>query len=158
MTCTGKPRLLIPATWGPSRSVWSHQPGTIQTCPYQLLWQDVRSGSHSGGGQPRHDESLFSGVSPYPPRSSGQRSGRIMWLGASVDMGQPQGDRGCDWVAQSISENRLVAVTDGSYIKEHYSNLCSAAFMLECTQRCGCAIGAFSKAAAANAFGENYLA
>jgi hypothetical protein len=27
-----------------------------------------------------------------------------------------------------------VAVTDRSYIKEHYPNLCSVAFVLECTQ------------------------
>ena len=61
--------------------------------------------------------------------------------------------RGTDWVAQSISENSLVAVTDGSYIKEHYPNLCSAAFVLECTQGGSRAIGAFPKAsAAANAY------
>ncbi len=56
--------------------------------------------------------------------------------------------RGTDWVAQSISENSLVAVTDGSYIKEHHPHLCSAAFVLECTQGCGHAIGAFPKASA----------
>ncbi len=60
---------------------------------------------------------------------------------------------GTDWVTQSISENSLVAVTDGSYIKEHYPDLCSAAFVLECTQGHGHAIGAFPEAsAAANAY------
>jgi hypothetical protein len=60
---------------------------------------------------------------------------------------------GTDWVAQSISKNSLVAVTDGSYIKEHYPDLCSAAFVLECMQGCGCAIGAFPEASAvANAY------
>ena len=39
-----------------------------------------------------------------------------------------------DWIAQAIGNNSLVAVTDGSYIKEHYSELCSAAFVLECTK------------------------
>jgi hypothetical protein len=37
--------------------------------PYQLLWQDARSGSHSGGGHVGRDESLFSGVSTHPPCS-----------------------------------------------------------------------------------------
>jgi hypothetical protein len=41
---------------------------------------------------------------------------------------------GTDWIAQAISKNSLLAVTNGSYIKEHYPNLCSAAFILECTQ------------------------
>jgi hypothetical protein len=41
---------------------------------------------------------------------------------------------GTDWVAQAIADNSLVAVTDRSYIKEHYPDLCSAAFVLECTQ------------------------
>jgi hypothetical protein len=60
---------------------------------------------------------------------------------------------GTDWVAQSFSGNSLVAVMDGSYIKEHYPKLCSAAFVLECTQGRGWAIGAFPKAsAAANAY------
>ncbi len=60
---------------------------------------------------------------------------------------------GTDWVTQSISKNSLVVVMDGSYIKEHYPNLCSEAFVLECTQGCGCAINAFPKASvAANAY------
>jgi hypothetical protein len=60
---------------------------------------------------------------------------------------------GTGWVAQSISKNSLVALTDGSYIKEHYPDLCSAAFVLECTQGCGSAIGGFSEASVvANAY------
>ncbi len=47
----------------------------------------------------------------------------------------------------------LVVVTDGSYIKEHYPDLCSVAFMLECTQGWGQLVGAFAEAsAAANAY------
>jgi len=34
---------------------------------------------------------------------------------------------GTDWLAQAIAENSLVAVTDGSYIKEHHPELCSSA-------------------------------
>jgi hypothetical protein len=60
---------------------------------------------------------------------------------------------GTDWIAWAISKNSLVAVTDRSYIKEHHHNLCSAAFVLECTQGQGHAISAFSDApAAANAY------
>ncbi len=46
-----------------------------------------------------------------------------------------------------------MAVTDGSYIKEHFLDLCSAAFVLECTQGRGRMVGAFAEAsAAANAY------
>jgi hypothetical protein len=38
---------------------------------------------------------------------------------------------GTNWIAQAISKNCLLAVTDGSYIKEHFPELCSAAFILE---------------------------
>jgi hypothetical protein len=60
---------------------------------------------------------------------------------------------GTDWVAQAISKNSVLAVTDGSYIKEQYPNLCSAAFILECTQGQGRLLGAFAEASvAANAY------
>jgi len=41
---------------------------------------------------------------------------------------------GTGWLAKAIADNSLVAVTDGSYIKEHYPGLCAAAFVLECTK------------------------
>ena len=60
---------------------------------------------------------------------------------------------GTDWFAQAIADNSLVAVTNGSYIKEHYPELCAAAFVLECTKGRGRLVGAFAEAsAAANAF------
>jgi hypothetical protein len=60
---------------------------------------------------------------------------------------------GTDWLAQAIADNRLVAVTDGSYIKEHHPELCSAAFVLECTKGRGRLVGAFAEASvAANAY------
>jgi hypothetical protein len=43
----------------------------------------------------------------------------------------------------AIRENTLVAVTDGSYMRELYPTMKSCAFILECTQRCGCLTGAF---------------
>ena len=60
---------------------------------------------------------------------------------------------GTNWIAQAISENCLLAVTDGSYIKEHYPKLCSAAFILECTKGRGRLVGALAEASvAANAY------
>jgi hypothetical protein len=41
---------------------------------------------------------------------------------------------GTDWFAQATADNILVAVINGSYIKEHYPELCTAAFVLECTK------------------------
>jgi hypothetical protein len=47
---------------------------------------------------------------------------------------------------------------DGSYIKEHYPDLCSAAFVLECTQGRGRVVGAFPEACAAvNAYWSELL-
>jgi hypothetical protein len=66
---------------------------------------------------------------------------------------------GTYWVAQAIALNILVAVTDGSYIKEHCPDLCSAAFVLKCTQGGGHATGTFPEASTvANAFGGSYWA
>ena len=58
-----------------------------------------------------------------------------------------------DWIAKAITDNSLVAVTDGSYIKEHHPDLCLAAFVLECTKGRGRLVGAFAEASAtANAY------
>ena len=60
---------------------------------------------------------------------------------------------GTDWIAQAIADNSLVAVTDESYIKEHWSELCSAAFVLEDSKGWGQLAGAFAEASvAANAY------
>ena len=50
-----------------------------------------------------------------------------------------------DWLHEAIQEGSLVAVTDGSYIREQYPNLCSAAFVFECNKGRGCLIGSFSE-------------
>jgi hypothetical protein len=50
---------------------------------------------------------------------------------------------GTDWLLQAIAGGMLIAVTDGSYICEYYPELCSAAFILECTQGCGRVTGVF---------------
>jgi hypothetical protein len=51
------------------------------------------------------------------------------------------GDDG--WVAKAINEDSLVAVTDGSYMRDLYPNMNSCAFILECTQGHGRLTGAF---------------
>ena len=55
-------------------------------------------------------------------------------MGANVDWDDLNVTGGTDWVTQAIADNSWVAVMDGSYIKEHYLDLCSMAFVLECTQ------------------------
>jgi hypothetical protein len=53
---------------------------------------------------------------------------------------------GESWLHDSIANGLLVAVTNGSYIWEIYPNLCSAAFVLECSKGRGCIVGTFSGA------------
>jgi hypothetical protein len=60
---------------------------------------------------------------------------------------------GTDWHSQAIARGMLIAVTDGSYIWEHYLEICSAAFILECKHSGGRVTGAFPEAwIEANAF------
>ena len=60
---------------------------------------------------------------------------------------------GYGWINDAISDGSLLAVTDGSFLREHYPNLCSAAFVLECTKGRGSMVGSFSESSrAANAY------
>ena len=61
---------------------------------------------------------------------------------------------GTDWLSQAIARGTLIAVTDGSsYIQEHYPEICSAAFILECKHSGGRVTRAFPEALLeANAF------
>ena len=47
---------------------------------------------------------------------------------------------------QSISNGTMAAVMDGSYIRELYPTLCSAAFILECSKGHGRVVGFFLEA------------
>jgi hypothetical protein len=47
------------------------------------------------------------------------------------------------WLEKSIADSTLGAVTDGSYIRELFPNLHSAAFVLECSKGQERIIGAF---------------
>jgi len=60
---------------------------------------------------------------------------------------------GTEWIQHSINDGSLVAVTDGSYICKLYRNLCSAAFVLECSKGHGRIVGSFLEHAdVANAY------
>ena len=48
-----------------------------------------------------------------------------------------------EWTKEAIEGGTLVSVTDGSYIKERYPHLCSAAFILECSKGSGQVFGSF---------------
>ena len=48
-----------------------------------------------------------------------------------------------EWIKEAIEGGTLVAVTDGSYIKERYPHFCSAAFILECSKGSGRMFGSF---------------
>ncbi len=52
---------------------------------------------------------------------------------------------GTEWLHHSISDGLLVAVMDGSYIRELYPHLCSTAFVLECNKGQGRMVGSFSE-------------
>ena len=58
-----------------------------------------------------------------------------------------------EWLGYAISENCLMVVTDGSFIRELLPDFCLACLVLECTQERGRLIVIFSQhSAAANAY------
>ena len=58
-----------------------------------------------------------------------------------------------NWIEEAISSGTLIAVTDGSYIKQQYPHLCSAAFVLECSAGRGRIVGSFPEcSSSANAY------
>ena len=60
---------------------------------------------------------------------------------------------GSTWLEESIAACTCLAVTDGSYIKEYYPNICLAAFVFECTEGRGRIVGSFpEQTVAANAY------
>jgi hypothetical protein len=53
---------------------------------------------------------------------------------------------GVAWLDLAISTGTLVAVTDGLYIRDLYPNLCSTAFVLECSKGCRRVVASFLEA------------
>ena len=56
-------------------------------------------------------------------------SWRNTWLWENMSV-----SGGTEWIRHSINNGSLVAVTDGSYVRELYPSLCSAAFVLGCSK------------------------
>lgn len=48
-----------------------------------------------------------------------------------------------DWIVEAITKSSCVAVTDGSYMEDKYPEVCSAAFILECSKGRGTISGSF---------------
>ena len=48
-----------------------------------------------------------------------------------------------DWIEKAIVNRSCVAVTDGSYMRELYPNVCTTAFIFECTDSTGRLICSF---------------
>ena len=58
-----------------------------------------------------------------------------------------------DWIENDIANCSCVAVTDGSYMIDLYPNVCSPAFIFECTDGTGRLIGSFPETTvSANAY------
>jgi hypothetical protein len=87
-----------------------------------------------------------------PPGSA--TFGEVLWeWGCSWLWEHMSIEGGTSWIVHAIRDGSLVAVTDGSYIKQIYPNLCLAAFILECLQGSGWIIGLFKEVTkAANAY------
>jgi hypothetical protein len=64
-----------------------------------------------------------------------------MWEGLKLS-GEGEDDTGA-WLSNAIRNNTLVAVTDGSYMKELYPNMNSCAFIFECSGGGGRMTGTF---------------
>ncbi len=50
-----------------------------------------------------------------------------------------------DWIYPAIEESTVIAVTDGSFMEELFSDVCSAAFILECSCGRGTITGSFTE-------------
>jgi hypothetical protein len=61
-----------------------------------------------------------------------------MWDGLRLS-----GDGSGTWIEEAIKTNSLIAVTDGSYMKEIFPNMNSCAFIFECSRGGGRLTGAF---------------
>lgn len=48
-----------------------------------------------------------------------------------------------DWLEDAIAAGTCVAVTDDSFIREQLANVCSAAFILKCSEGRGRIVGSF---------------
>ena len=68
-----------------------------------------------------------------------------IWMWESLNLSGDGEDKDGAWWREAIEENTLVAVTDGSYMKELYPDMKSCAFIVECSRDRGRMSGAFSE-------------
>ena len=62
------------------------------------------------------------------------------------------------WLRTAIERRTMVTVTDGSYMREMYPNVCLAAFILECREGSGQIVGSFAETSThANAYREELM-
>ena len=75
------------------------------------------------------------------------------WMWDSIRMVGADG-----WIEESIREGTLRTVTDGSYMREVFPDVCSAAFVLECSRGRGRIFGSFpEQSVGANAYRAELL-
>ena len=67
------------------------------------------------------------------------------WMWEGLKLSGKDGDDTGTWLSTAIRNNTLVAVTDGSCMKELYPNMNSCAFIFECSAGGGRLTGAFSE-------------
>jgi hypothetical protein len=67
------------------------------------------------------------------------------WMWENLKLSGDGDNKTGTWVMEAIEDNSLVAVTDGSYMKELYPDMNSCAFILECCKGRGRMSGAFSE-------------
>ena len=131
--------------------------------PNRFYYSETRpstSGGRSCSVEPTHAGQVEGGwrltsvaqtvISDAPPRNFMEvlQSWGNTWLWDNILL---IGEHG--WITDAISDGTLLAVTDGSFIREQYPTLCSAAFVLECTKGRGRMIGSFSESSrVANAY------
>ncbi len=89
-------------------------------------------------------------ISSHTPRSPEKEAPSLFWSVVESwgntwmwDNLQITGDIG--WIAEAIADNTLLAITEGSYMKELYPHLNSAAFVLECAKGRGRIMGLFTE-------------
>jgi hypothetical protein len=59
------------------------------------------------------------------------------WMWDSLKLSEDGDSEEGTWMKEAIKDNSLVAVTDGSYMKELYPNMNSCAFIIECSKEGG---------------------
>ena len=55
-------------------------------------------------------------------------------MGVYLDVGLLTFVRDEKWIEEAIADNSCMVVTDGLYIRELHPNICSAAFMFQCSK------------------------